>query len=492
MSDKNFLKKRCRRLYRRAPFFDVVLVFAVAAKVLSSATDVSAADKNTANPHSAIAWPVVYPQPRPPWPVVYPDDTVSILLAGDTGFGGHRQPVRDGHGMRHGRAIPFQQMSAGIADLMTADAAFANIETVITAHNRLRPAGKRFVFRSHPSGLKHLTDLGFNLFSTSNNHVGDFGQAGVVETLAHLDALKKDGATFAAAGLGRDRRHAATPKHLRIKNADLYLSAVGIGSGLANRPGQKPRSGHLHLRNQNDVRDALDGLKATRNGYRMLSVHYGEEGQIYPSTRDIKMLRDKVVREHDIDLVIGHHAHVARGIQRVDGKIVVYGLGNFLHPGMQNMGRFNACRDFGLVLRVHIGRVSATRYRAMAIEAIPITDMHERPKRLTPAQSKERIAVLNGLAQQLDHPKFGAQGVRFRALADGRGVACFDGFEHHQGTIANLCARPTGRPAHPTRVEAGFVAPRSCGRRSLRTVQYRKKRPVRRKPKQNYFNPFGF
>jgi len=135
-----------------------------------------------------LVWPVVYPPVQPPWPVIYPNDSLSILLAGDTGFGGHGQPVRDGFAMRQGRKIPYAEMTKNITELLTGDAAFANLETVVSDHNRLRPANKRFVFRTHSSGVRHLHDIGFNLFSTSNNHVGDYRTEGIRETLSHIDA----------------------------------------------------------------------------------------------------------------------------------------------------------------------------------------------------------------------------------------------------------------------------------------------------------------
>ena len=453
---------------------------------------------------AAFVWPVVHPPGKPDWPVVYPDDSISILLAGDTGFGGHHQPVRDGFGMRHGRKIPYAKMTQGIADLLTGDAAFANIETVVTDHNRLRPAGKRFVFRSHASSLRHLHDRGFNLFSTSNNHVGDYGRSGIRETLDHLAALRREGRAFAAAGLGRNRADAVAPKKLRIKNANLYLSAVGIGGGTTNRRGRSGVPGHLHYRTESDFADAVAALSALDDGYRMLSVHYGEEGQIYPSHRDILRLRDRAVRQADIDLIIGHHAHVARGIARVDGKLIFYGLGNFMHPGMQDMARFNRCRDFGLVARVHLGRTGPSTYSAMAVEAIPITGMHATPRVMAPSQARKRIGVLNGLARGLDSPRHESQGVRFRALPDGRGVACFPGADQMRGEIARLCAaggdRAGASPQGNTTMAAEPAI--SCGGSGFRGAGYRggykakrrkysKRRKSRRK-KADYFNPFAY
>ncbi|MCH9765293.1 MAG: CapA family protein [Alphaproteobacteria bacterium] len=474
--------------YRSRPLFvQFVALCAVTFIAQGLARDAHA---DNPKPTTTMDWPVVHPQVAVDWPVVYPDDSISILLAGDTGFGGHGQPVRAGSGMRKGRAIPYATMTDGIKGLLTTDAAFANLETVITSHNRLRPAAKRFVFRSHPSSLTHLSDLGFNLFSTSNNHVGDFGRAGIKETLQHLQDLKRDGRRFAAAGLGRDRDHAMTPQKLTVKGADLYLSAIGIGRGNTNARSKPARPGHLAYRSTQDFSDVLAALRAIEGGYRMLSVHYGEEGQVYPSRRDVQRLRDLAVRGADIDLVIGHHAHVARGIQRIDDKLIFYGLGNFLHPGMQDMARFDRCRDFGLVARVHLGRVDRDRYRAMALEVIPMTGMHVKPRPMRPDAAKMRVRVLNGLAKQLDSKQGGtARGVRFVAQPDGRGVACFAGSEYMRGEIRALCGQVDNGTASTAYGDTTSV---SCSGRSFRGASYSKPRKRKRRKKTGYFNPFGF
>lgn len=451
-----------------------------------------------------VTWPVVYPEAKLAWPVVYPDDSISILLAGDTGFGGDRQPVIDGFGVRHGRRMSHHAMTGPITDRLKSDAAFANLETVVTANNRLRPAGKRFVFRSHPSGVRHLLRLGFNLFSTSNNHVGDYGHRGVVETLDALDALRGDGFAFAAAGLGRDRTEAARPQHLKIKGADLYLSAIGIGGGNANRRGATPRPGHLHYRTAPDFADAVAGLGQIKNGYRILSVHYGEERRVYPSSHDVVQLRDKAVRDSGIDLIVGHHAHVARGVARVGEKLIFYGLGNFMHPGMQNMARFGRCQDFGLIARVHLGRTGPSHYRAMAVEAIPITDMHQSPRVMAPKHANTRIGVLNGLARELDDAQTQSVGVRFRTRKDGTGIACFEGSEHMSGEIGRLCAEPAdSKNGDGAFAAAEAVPPLSCAGSVYRSAGYprakasRSKRKYKRRRGQrrknvDYFNPFGY
>ena len=56
-----------------------------------------------------------------------------------------------------------------------------------------------------------------------------------------------------------------------------------------------------------------------------------------------------------IDLIVGHHAHVVRGVEFA-ASLIFYGLGNFLHLGTANMTSSGICRDYGLMARVHLRR----------------------------------------------------------------------------------------------------------------------------------------
>ena len=153
----------------------------------------------------------------------------------------------------------------------------------------------------------------------------------------------------------------------------------------------------------------------------------------------MRKLRDEAVRENNIDLVVGHHTHVAGGIQRVGRKVILYGLGNLLHLGMQDMAKFGQCRDFGLVVRLHLQRDAKKRLRAAAIEAIPLTRMHAVAEPRRASAAAKRIAVLNGLAGELDHKASGAQGVRFKVNSQGHGVYCFPTADGQSTSSLAIC-----------------------------------------------------
>jgi hypothetical protein len=141
-----------------------------------------------------------------------------------------------------------------------------------------------------------------------------------------------------------------------------------------------------------------------------------------------------------IDLIVGHHAHVVRGVEMTpNGSLIFYGLGNFLHLGTANMTSSGVCRDYGLMARVHLRRIDG-KLAVRAVEAIPVTDTHYRPRRLSGEQGAARVHALNYLA--------GDAG-RFRQA---RRAACAS---RRRATAAGFtaCRAPTRMPPHRCAVQ---------------------------------------
>ncbi len=158
--------------------------------------------------------------------------------------------------------------------------------------------------------------------------------------------------------------------------------------------------------------------------------------------RQLRDWRDFAASEKGIDLIVGHHPHVAQGVEMDGASLIFYGLGNFMHPGTAEMSRFGICRDYGLMAKVHLARMQGY-WRAAAIEVIPLTKTNIHPERFAPEQGVKRIYALNYLGAQLGDGK-AAQGVRFTPRKDGTGLYCTEGAELLDGN-SGRSARASGR-----------------------------------------------
>ncbi|NOT42792.1 MAG: CapA family protein [Alphaproteobacteria bacterium] len=382
---------------------------------------------------------------------------ITVVLAGDTGLNGSFQPVYASHGTKHGMRLAWGDATALIAREINGDLNFANLETVVTDRNDLTPNLKLFGFRTHPSGVKHLMQIGFNVFSTANNHSMDFGLDGARDTLKALNGIG-----VAHVGLGENRTAARTPRLMILKGRSFAFGAAGIiGSGYGAPAEGEERVGHLSASDR-DLGEATGALAATAADYRVLSVHYGAEFEVNVSARDRARLTAALAQ--GADLIAGHHHHVVNAVEMIGGKPVFYGLGNFLHWGTQDMSRFDMCRDYGLVARVHLAAVPGERLTVRAIEALPVTQMHKTPRLMSGEEGAARIHALNHLASKL-----GPTGVRFAPQSDGTGLHCVPGAERLTGPIGARCAAKPAITA-PTPDLATKIAA-ACSKKVMRIVE---------------------
>jgi poly-gamma-glutamate synthesis protein (capsule biosynthesis protein) len=377
-------------------------------------------------------------------------DRMTIVLVGDTGFNKTDAQV-DPKGLRRGRQVtPYFYMLGGIANDIDGDLAFINLETVVTDRNDLPPEGKgkgAFHFRSHPLAVSALIATGFNLFSLANNHSFDYGAQGIEETLYHLAVANAEKA-IAFAGIGSNFGEAIRPACVDLDGTRIGFSAIGIITGDQPQYRAGPDSpGQASYRERADFEAVVAKLLALQADYRILSIHYGLEGRVIPDERQIEDWRAFAAEGQGIDLIVGHHPHVAQGVELNGKSLIFYGLGNFLHPGTAEMRRFGLCRDYGLMAKVHLARIDGV-WRVEAIEAIPLTNTNVRPARFSAQEAEKRIYALNHLAAGLDDGK-NAKGVRFTPRPNGSGLYCAEGAAALGGKLATLCQgwQPPGDPA---------------------------------------------
>ena len=218
-------------------------------------------------------------------------DEVTIVLVGDVGLNRSNQPV-EAKGARRGGFLAWEETTSGIAEDINGDLNFMNVETVVTDRNDLprdtKGQGGPFNFRTHPNGLRHLVSRGFNLLSLANNHSMDYGLPGLKETLKHVGALENERLAVAA-GIGMNRDEAATPRRVNVKGTDIAFAAIGIvTNNLARHRAGPNQPGQIAYRFDDDFAEVRKRLTSAPAGYRILSIHYGTEGQVRTDARQIR------------------------------------------------------------------------------------------------------------------------------------------------------------------------------------------------------------
>ena len=125
-------------------------------------------------------------------------------------------PRRNGSSYVWGAAL-------GQLERMQPDARIINLETAVTrSHDRVN---KGINYRMSPENAGCLAAAGIDCCVLANNHVLDWGRAGLLETLTVLQKLK-----VKVTGAGRYDREARAPAVLNLANARLLIFSFGSTS----------------------------------------------------------------------------------------------------------------------------------------------------------------------------------------------------------------------------------------------------------------------
>jgi poly-gamma-glutamate synthesis protein (capsule biosynthesis protein) len=199
-----------------------------------------------------------------------------------------------------------------------ADVAIANFEN--PAPNRFRFHGSGTIFSANPAYIKGLQAAGIDWVSLANNHIGDAGRAGMLQTIRNVD--KYD---IAHSGLGKDAKAAHRAALLTVGGTTIGLLGYdAIAATYAAGP-STPGSARL-------TKAALKtDIRAARKAGADLVVvmpHWGIEYRSTPFPQQQALARYAI--DAGADMVIGNHAHWAGAMEVWDGKPIWYALGNFV------------------------------------------------------------------------------------------------------------------------------------------------------------------
>ncbi|WP_165355142.1 CapA family protein [Nocardioides oleivorans] len=215
--------------------------------------------------------------------------------------------------------------------LRDADVAMVNLETPVTTRGSRDPkelefAEDRYHFRTSPRALDVLLDSGVDVVSLANNHAGDYGRAGLVDTLA----AGRD-AGLAMVGAGRDEEEAFAPHVVEVGGLEVaFLAADGVQregrSGVwAAGPGN---AGTASVRGtQTAALVAAVEDASEQDQLVVVYVHWGREYQACPTQSQRLLARS--LADAGADVVVGSHSHVLGGGGWIGDTYVGYGLGNF-------------------------------------------------------------------------------------------------------------------------------------------------------------------
>ena len=270
--------------------------------------------------------------------------------------------------------------------LQAADVAVCHLETPVA------PPGGPYrgypSFAVQPEIVPALAAAGYDVCSTASNHSLDDGFDGLVRTLDALDA-----AGVAHAGTYRSQEESATPV---VVDADgVRIGHVAAMFGLNGVPLPPGREWAVDVVDVPDVEALLAAAARARAAGAQIvvaSLHCCVEYRHDPTDAQVAAVR-ALLASPDVDLVLGHHAHVVQPFERIDGEWVAYGLGNHL---AEHATRGHPTED-SVIARFTFTRGADGRFAVSRAEAVPVRiDIGATSVQIVPADpaTRERIAAV--------------------------------------------------------------------------------------------------
>lgn len=257
------------------------------------------------------------------------------------------------------------------------------------------------VFAAPPQIAGWIGSMGWDACTTDSNHSIDQGYAGLVRT---ADLLERAGVRHV--GTFRTRAERGKPVILTT-NQGVKVGIVGGTyslNGLTLPPDQRWAVSMWDADNL-----IAQARRAKQAGADIVLVQYhgGDEYSRLPNAQQVALVR-RLTASRYVDLVFAEHAHVVQPVTQVNGKWVVYGMGNMVgqsdprypraYEGITVRFRFSEGRDGFRVTRAAYLPTTWNTYspgRPIRIQRVDAALRHglgDRP-RLLEARRMTRLAV---------------------------------------------------------------------------------------------------
>ena len=225
--------------------------------------------------------------------------------------------VRRGVSIENGISEPLLARMQGV------DILVANNEFPFT--NRGTPLeGKTYTFRADTGSVTYLHDMGVDVAVLANNHIYDFGETGLLDT---LDTLNE--AEIPYLGAGRNIEEASAPVYYIVNDIKIAIVAATQIERLDNpdtRGATENSAGTFRCWNPEKLYEVIQEADANSD-FVITYIHWGTENEAEPDWAQVDQA--KGIAEAGADLIIGDHPHCLQGITYCGETPVFYSIGNF-------------------------------------------------------------------------------------------------------------------------------------------------------------------
>ncbi len=297
-------------------------------------------------------------------------EELTIVATGDMYLGGRVAPYLE----KYGPAYPYEFTGDLLRD---ADMTVVNLEAPITSASE-KFVEKKYYLKSGPLTVASLQSAGVDVATLANNHMMDYGEKGLFDTLAALD---KGGILHTGAGANRKR----------AREPVFYTTESGARVAVLAYSYTFPRAFYAKAKKTGTAQGLAGYIRRDVPIAReqaeivVVSFHWSAEMRTTPKRYQVDTAHLAI--DSGADLVVGHHSHTMQSVESYKNGVIFYGLGNFV------FGTFSSRTNEGAIAEVIFKREGDT-FGVKSARIIPL-DVHNRKVLFRPVPLKgERLATM--------------------------------------------------------------------------------------------------
>ncbi|NGX58597.1 MAG: putative polyglutamine synthesis accessory protein [Chlamydiae bacterium] len=207
-----------------------------------------------------------------------------------------------------------------LPEILQTDLTIANLEAALT-HSTQR-VEKVFNFKSHPKNVQTLLDAEIDVVNLANNHVLDYSEEGLLETLNTLDK-----AGIQHVGAGRTLNEASASLIISIQDLNIGILGFTDNEPTWEATPDSPGTRYVDVGDLEKVKEDITTLRQQVD-ILIVSYHWGPNMIQRPERSFVRFAHELV--ELGVDIFHGHSAHIFQGIEYFDRKLIMYDTGDFV------------------------------------------------------------------------------------------------------------------------------------------------------------------
>jgi len=237
---------------------------------------------------------------------------VSLLAVGDINLGRLTgQKILEGN-----YDYAFENISDYIQKF---DIAFGNLESQLTDQNgETQSPTSEYRFAGPPEGAMGLKTAGWDIVSTANNHMWDYGKDALSETMENLEQ-----AGVKYIGSRRQTEDLYKPTIIETNGQKIAFLA---GTMILNGYEKAGALDYVAWADTEELTSAIGDIKDEVD-WIIVSIHGGVEYASKPIAK--KQTLAHALINAGANIIIGHHTHIPQGIEEYNDGVIFYSLGNF-------------------------------------------------------------------------------------------------------------------------------------------------------------------